>query len=205
MVQSHPSPDLLDRFAAGELPLAPALVVECHLEACPSCAANASRHEADHGEMLAELPDAPLRADALERALANLTPQVAQPSRIGDVPLPQALVRQGLHTRRFLGPDFWLAPVRRTRRDSWRAYVLRAPAGTKIPAHRHLGLEYFQVLMGAVTDGGPHVQGDFVGGAAGSDHVLQVGADGPCACLIAVEHGAQWRGVTRLLSPWLGI
>lgn len=154
---------------------------------------------------MAELADSPMRDDALDRALANLTPRAPAPTRLGDVPLPRALIRQGLHTRRFMGPDFWLAPVRRTRRDSWRAYLLRAPAGAKIPAHRHLGQEYFQVLTGAVTDGGPHVAGDFVGGAAGADHVLQVDANAPCACLIAVEHGARWRGVTRILSPWLGI
>ncbi len=180
-------------------------MVECHLEACPACAARTARRETEHGRALADLPDVPMRADALERALASLEPCQAPPARLGDVDLPRALVRQGLHTRRFLGPDFWLAPVRRTRRDQWRAYVLRAPAGAKIPPHRHLGLEYFQVLMGSVTDVAPRVAGDFVGGATGSDHVLQVGSEGPCACLIAVEHGAQWRGVTRLLSPWLGI
>lgn len=204
MAQSHPSSDLLKRFAAGDLPIAPALVIECHLEACPTCASGVSGHEEAHGQTLAALPDAPMRADALEQALSKLAPQ-APPTRLGDVVLPRALARQGLHTRRFLGPDYWVAPVQRTRRDAWRAYVLRAPAGTKIPPHRHLGHEYFQVLMGSVSDSGRHVAGDFVAGAAGGDHVLKVAADGPCACLIAVEHGAQWRGITRLLSPWLGI
>ncbi|MBO9547161.1 cupin domain-containing protein [Caulobacter sp.] len=203
---SHPSPLLLRRFAAGDLAIAPALVVECHLETCRACADAVSRAETEHGHALSRLPNAPLRPDALARALDQLDVDAA-PERpfLGDVALTDALVRQGFHARRFLGPDYWVAPVRRTRQDGWRAYLLRAPAGTGIPAHRHLGQEYFQVLMGTVTDGERREAGDFVSGAPGDDHALQVTTDGPCACLIAAEHGAQWRGITRLLSPWLGI
>jgi len=142
---------------------------------------------------------------ALDRALDALAAESAAPSRIGDVDLPNALARQGLHARRFIGADYWLAPVRRTRLGDWRAYVLRAPAGTKIPPHRHLGQEFFQVLMGSVADDRVHGSGDFVAASAGADHALQVGVEDSCACLIAVEHGAQWRGITRWLSPWLGI
>jgi putative transcriptional regulator len=202
---SHPSSDLIKRFAAGDLPLAPSLVVESHLEVCPACAASASRLESQHGQALADLPDAPMRSDALDRALARLDDAPAPSPNLDDTPLPRALVRQGLHPRRFIGTDYWVAPVRRARRDTWRAYVLRAPAGTSIPAHRHLGQEYFQVLMGQVADGGLHRAGDFVGGVKGADHALRVSGDGPCACLIAVEHGARWRGAMRLLSPLLGV
>ncbi len=203
-MQSHPSPDLIERFAAGQLPLAPSLVVESHIESCPDCTAQASRLEAAHGRALADLPDAALRADALDRALAALDAPTSK-TIAGDTPLPAAVIRQGLHPRRFIGPDYWVAPVRRARRDTWRAYVLRAPAGTAIPAHRHLGQEYFQVLTGSVVDGGLHRTGDFVGGGKGADHALRVTDDGPCACLIAVEHGARWRGAMRLLSPLLGV
>ncbi len=201
----HPTPELIKRFAAGELPLAPSLVVESHIESCAACSASASRSEAAHGRALSDLPDAPLRTDALDRALAALAAPLPGKPSFGDTPLPAAIIRQGLHPRRFIGADYWVAPVRRARRDTWRAYVLRAPAGTAIPAHRHLGQEYFQVLMGSVVDGGAHHTGDFVGGDKGADHALRVTDDGPCACLIAVEHGAQWRGAMRLLSPILGV
>ena len=204
-MQSHPSPELIERFAAGKLPLAPSLVVESHMEACPACTARGARLEAVHGRALADLADAPLRADALDRALAALDAPTPGTPSLGDTPLPAAIIRQGLHARRFIGTDYWVAPVRRARRETWRAYVLRAPAGTAILAHRHLGQEYFQVLMGSVVDGGLHRTGDFVGGDKGVDHALRVTDDGPCACLIAVEHGARWRGAMRLLAPLLGV
>jgi putative transcriptional regulator len=203
-INGHPNPDLLQRFAAGDLPMAAGLVVESHAETCPGCARNLTRFETDHGHALSDLPDAPMRPDALERALARLGDTRPAPTHLGDALLPKAIVRQGLHARRFIGPDFWVAPVRRSRREAWRAYILRAPAGTRIPAHRHLGQEYFQVLTGAVVGSALHTSGDFVSEPPGLEHVLQVG-QAPCACLIAVENGAQWRGVTRWLSSWLGV
>lgn len=36
--------------------------------------------------------------------------------------------------------------------------------------------------------------------ATDEDHALAVAPAGPCACLIAVEHGARWRGLTRVLG-----
>lgn len=205
-IKDHPNSDLLESFAAGALALPPALVVEAHIEACEACRSRVSRVEAAHGRALTDLPDAPMRRDALERAMAALSIEPGQaPNRLGDVALPEALRRRGLHARRFIGPDYWVAPVRRARDEVWRAYVLRAPAGTLIPSHRHLGREFFQVLMGEVADESAHATGDFVIGPTDEDHALAVASTGPCACLIAVEHGARWRGVARVLAPWLGI
>lgn len=59
--------------------------------------------------------------------------------------------------------------------------------------------------MGPVADDQTHQTGDFVGGFEGAEHALRVTDDGPCACLIAVERGARWRGAMRLLSPLIGV
>jgi putative transcriptional regulator len=149
----HPSPELLRQYAAGDLFAAPALVVACHLEACTACATVVEGHERRHGAALAALPDASAQPRRSGQG-AGRDPRRGRrsASMLGDVHLPQALIRQGFHARRFIGKDYWIAPVRRTRVDGWRCYVVRAPAGTRIMPHRHLGREYFQVLMGEVTD-----------------------------------------------------
>jgi putative transcriptional regulator len=202
----HPSPELLRQYAAGELSAAPALVVACHLEACTACAAVVAGHEYRHGAVLAALPDATLSPGALDEALAAILDEALEPpAMLGDVLLPQALIRKGFHARRFIGRDYWIAPVRRTRVDGWRCYVVRAPAGTRIMPHRHLGREYFQVLMGEVTDDTLHRSGDFVVGEHDADHALQVSAAEPCACLIAAEHGSHWNGATAWLAPLLRV
>jgi putative transcriptional regulator len=197
---------LLRQYAAGELSAAPALVVACHLEACMACATVVEGLECRHGVALAGLPDAALSPDALDRALdAILDEDVGRLKMLGDVHLPQALTRHGFHARRFIGKDYWIAPVRRTRVEGWRCYVVRAPAGTRITPHRHLGREYFQVLQGEVTDDAVRRSGDFVVGELDADHALQVSPNGPCACLIAAEHGSRWKGATAWLAPLLGI
>jgi len=164
------------------------------------------RIETRHGHSLEGLADTPLASDALARALARIeTPTPPPPASIGDVTLPEAVARLGLRSRRFVGSEFWIAPVRGGWSDNWRLYLLRAPAGARIPKHRHRGSELFQVLAGAVMDSRLHQRGDFAVFADGADHVLQVTQDGPCACLVAAENGARWTGLTRPLSPLLGI
>jgi putative transcriptional regulator len=202
----HPSAKLLEQYAAGALPTAPAIVISAHLEHCEACRDGVDHADHRHGEALAALPDAPLASDALQRALARIeAPAASVRTALGDVPLPDALVRMGLRSRRFLSAEFWIAPVRGGSGDSWRLYLLRAPAGTAIPRHRHRGAEMFQVLMGAVRDDGLHPHGSFAIYPPGGDHTLQVTEDGPCACLVAAEHGARWTGLTQALSPLLGV
>jgi putative transcriptional regulator len=182
------------------------MVISAHLQSCETCRDTVNSAEKRHGQALEALDDAPMAADALRRALARI--EIAAdptPMILGDVPLPDAVAQMGLRSRRFLGPEFWVAPVRGGSGDAWRLYLLRAPAGTRIPAHRHRGQEMFQVLLGAVRDGGLHRQGDFATFAADADHALQVTDDGPCACLVAAENGARWTGLTRALSPLLGV
>jgi putative transcriptional regulator len=202
----HPSNELLERYAAGALAAAPAIVISAHIEHCELCRGGSRQVESRYGEKLEALPDAAMAPDALQRALARIqTPVEPVKSQLGDVPLPDAVARLGLRSRRFLSPGFWIAPVQGGWRDRWRLYLLRAPAGTPIPDHRHRGQEIFQVLVGAVRDGRVHRSGDFAAFPADADHSLQVTDDGPCACLVAAEHGARWKGLTQVLSPLLGI
>jgi putative transcriptional regulator len=205
----HPSTTVLAQYAAGALPLAPALVVNAHLGQCATCRGRVGDLEEAEGRLLASLPNAALADDAFEQVLARL-PTRPQPLRltrraIGDVPLPVAVARAGLSPRRYLTPEFWVAPVRASRADGWRAYVLRAPAGWKIPRHLHRGPEFISVLMGAFQDGRRHAAGDFAENLTNHEHELQVTAEGPCACLIAARGGARWRGLAGAITPLLGV
>jgi putative transcriptional regulator len=182
------------------------MVISAHLEHCEKCQPAVARAEEVHGQILESLADTAMAPDALQLALARIdTPAKRAPASLGDVPLPEAVACLGLRSRRFLGPEFWIAPVRGVWSDNWRLYLLRAPAGTRIPEHRHRGQEMFQVLTGAVRDRQLHRQGDFAVLSHGVDHALEVTTDGPCACLVAAENGARWTGLTRALSPLLGI
>lgn len=76
--------------------------------------------------------------------------------------MPLAAARAGLRPRRWLAPSLRAAQVRAGRTDGWRAFLIRAPAGTALPSHRHAGEELIAVLTGAFVDGERADAGDFV-------------------------------------------
>ena len=71
-LERHPSDESLLRYAAGSLSAGPSLVVAAHLELCPLCRAQVAKFERLGGAFLADTARAPMRADALGRALEKL-------------------------------------------------------------------------------------------------------------------------------------
>lgn len=207
----HPSSSLIASYATGTAPAAAALAVAAHVESCAYCATRVRAIEAAEGRLMASLPDAPLGADALARALTRLEagspPGAAQPPppSLGEVALPTALADVPFAPRRWVGPGFWAARARLPEEGGWRLALLRAPAGARIPWHRHGGEEMIAVLEGAVADDAAYVEGDFAEHGAGGAHQLAVSGAGPCACLIAARGGGEWRGVGGLAAAWLGL
>ncbi len=212
ITRKHPSGRLLERYASGELPPAPSITLAAHLESCAECEAHVRGLEEAHGDLLTSLPPASLGADALERLMARIdagegeepTGRVTR-AELDDVRLPNAVIEAGLGPRRWLAFGLWAAPVISPRRDDWRTFLLRAPAKTHIPSHGHPRGELMNVLFGVLHDGETLAAGDFAENRAGSEHALRVGDDGPCACLISLQGRPQWRGLSRLITPILGI
>lgn len=210
-LRNHPPEALLFGFAAGELPLAPSIVVSAHAETCTMCGARIRALEEAEGRLLEATLPASMTDGALERMLDRLdetsTPDELQSgqSDLGGISIPEAAARAGLGSRRWLAPGFWAAPVRAPQVDGWRTFLLRAPAGVTVPMHCHRGGELIAVLLGSFQDGRSFVAGDFAENVAGSEHHLKVGADGPCACLVSVQGPLQWRGWAKMITPLMGL
>ncbi|MDI1364463.1 MAG: cupin domain-containing protein [bacterium] len=207
----HPAPRLLARYAASALESAPALVLEAHLEVCPSCRGRVLALDETHATDLEAMPPAVLSADALSQALLRIDAAGREPSpaptksRIGDVELPRALAETQFHARRWMTPGLWAAHLKKPRQDGWRTFLLCAPAHTTIPLHAHDGDELISVLTGAYHDGQTYRAGDFATNLTGSAHAMHVEGDEPCVCLIAIKGAMQWRGWSRAIGPILGI
>jgi putative transcriptional regulator len=208
----HPSSPRLAAYAAGDLALAPALVLSAHLETCVACRHQVRESEEREGERLEASEPAPLRAEALDHALAAievaLSPQADMGNtarRLGDVPLPAAVRPLGLEDRRFLAPGLWAAPVRTPIVDGWRTLLLRTPPGTVVPTHGHKGGELIAVLSGRFHDGVDYRAGDFAESVIRHDHGLEAGPEEPCVCLIAIQGRVQWRGWAKVIGPVLGM
>lgn len=213
-IEKHPSPALLVSYASGLIPRAPALIIICHLEACPACRAKVALLEEAGGRLMDSMAPTPLSADAFDRLMARIDTEgpvrhdrlgSARSEMLGDVLLPPAVVELGVAPRRWMGPGLWTAHLRLPPQDNWRAFVLRAPAGQRIPRHRHVGHELISVLQGAFREGLHYEAGEFQESGPDSAHGQEVTPEGACACLIAVQGEIEWRGMARLIRPMLGI
>ena len=118
------------------------------------------------------------------------------PAIARDFGVTQEAVRAALE--RIPDPDAWQPAILP---GSWfiatdglrqaRTVISRLPAGTRIPAHRHAGLEMTYVLDGelledGVTQVGP---GELLAMNAGSEHRLEVAGSGECLVVFSLRLG----------------
>jgi putative transcriptional regulator len=203
---------MLVEYARGLVGWGADLSVRVHLEACADCRREVSAFEEQEARLLDELPGSAMPAAALGQLMSRLAdtkvepPPSRLPRKLGDIPLTAALGELTFASRRWLGPGFWIAHLAEARPHGWRAYVLRAPAGAKLPAHDHVGTELTNVLMGSFSDGVRYDTGDFIDTSKHERHSLIVSEDGPCACLVATDGPLRWSGWgAKLISPLLDV
>ena len=208
----HPSDALIAGFATGGLPLGPSLAVRLHVEICPACQSSVQEIEAAQGQRLLVQPDAPMRLDALQRALYAIDvgsePTAAGSEGASPPPglrLPASLTDIGLAAPVHLTPDAWVAHLAAPRVGGWRTYLFCAPAGTALPTHGHLGDELIMVLEGGFDDGRTFVSGDFVENTTGFVHTMQVWPNSRMVALISSGDAIAWRPADRDIGARLDI
>ncbi|SIN82411.1 ChrR family anti-sigma-E factor [Salinivibrio sp. ES.052] len=179
MIKYHPSTDLLDAFAAGELPTSMAIALSAHVELCQECqvyvavaedklAANAFNDDAVPSEWNEDAEHEMLAAIFADTAANDnkvMTQSEPRSSQItvGDktYALPRALQRFGTSTWASFGK------VQRARLNldegATRASFLHIDEGGSVPAHTHKGYELTLLLDGTFEDeSGRYVPGDFI-------------------------------------------
>jgi len=212
--RTHPSVSYLAGYAAGELSAVPRIAISAHLETCAACRTRVLGYEEAEGRLLESLPPVALGHGALDRVVARLRSEAGAPPQTHPAPthptkdarreLPRAVTEAGVGRRRWLTPGLWLAPVG-ARTETWRTFLVHAPAGMTIPTHGHGADEVIALLEGAFHDGVHYAAGDFADNLAGSEHRLRVARDAPCLCLISMRGRPQWRGWARLIAPVLDL
>lgn len=212
----HPSDQTLLRYAAGNLPAGPALVVAAHLNGCPACQRKVASFEAIGGQLLAQIEPERLSTGALGHALARLElgerkiaapPARSSHASIDGIALPSVLSDCGIGPWRMVGPGVKLSRITVPYAPEANVILLKVKANKHMPAHGHSDLEVTQVLTGSFSDGGNrYLPGDFVEGDDETDHSPIIGSDGECISLAAIEGQIQFRGfLGRLLQPFVGI
>lgn len=208
-IQHHPPADMLAGFAAGTLDQGRHVVTATHLSHCAACRARAASMEHVGGEILAALPPSVMSAGASARAAALLdrTVTAAPPAPalgLADVPGLPSFVRQ------FPAADWtWVAPGLQVRRlsvepaSATRVFLLRSRPGTRFLRHRHTAFEMTCVLAGSFShDGARYAVGDIDIGTPDNEHAIEIGREGPCISIVAMQGELKLSGILgRLLQP----
>lgn len=215
MIKSHPTPELLREFVAGDLPPALALAVSAHIDMCRLCQRQVKAIEQELAEQ--SLEQAPQFAEmdhALEAMLAGILEQQPQVEKASPrypqhivwqgkkFRLPRALQKQGAESGRWsqMG-SLWRS--RLIQDDSWRTSFLYIEQGGQIPEHSHKGREATLVLSGSFKDDDEiYHEGDFILRDARHTHMPGADQEQACLCFAAVEAPLHFTsGAARLLNP----
>ncbi|WP_029014949.1 ChrR family anti-sigma-E factor [Niveispirillum irakense] len=217
----HPSDELLVAYGAGSLDEATALLVASHLTLCPRCRSEVARIEAMGGNLLEELPPAPMGGDALADILARLDdapvtlpppprkPARATASRAGSqIPAPlRAYLGGGLENVRWKRLTDGLEHALVVESGRTRARLYRIAPGIPIPEHGHGGAELTLVLQGGFSDhAGHYLVGDVACADDDTIHHPVADTDGHCICLAVTDAPLKLTGlVGRLISRFLNL
>ncbi len=183
----HPADAILAAYAAGGLRAGFDLVVAAHLETCAHCRSTVRLFEGAAGDMLETAEPSALDPDALARLMTRLDEPAPAAEPKSD---PRPLIeRLPLKRRRYIGPKVWVQPLDVPHAREDRVYLLYVGAGIKGLDHGHSGVEFTQVISGALNDNGEILRaGDFSERDAEDHHQPTIEPDdGGCLCIAATE------------------
>jgi putative transcriptional regulator len=211
MIMHHPTDVTLASFAAGTLDEARSVVVATHVSLCAQCRRTMGAFEDIGGTLLRSLPVTPLRADAIERAMARIEaddePQTRPALPAAKTGLPSTLAPYELGPWRRIGGGVSWRSVGVAADDGVRVFMLRANPGTRLPHHRHSGSEWTCVIEGAFRhEFGRYGPGDFDEADDSVEHKPFIEDGAPCVCLVALQGRIElqsWLG--RLIQPFVRI
>jgi putative transcriptional regulator len=215
-VAHHPTDLALASFAFGTLDEGRSLVLATHLWFCSACRKGARVFENAGGALLDRVEPAELRAGSFERALERIGPVERPPepplnpadpllNNVEPFAMPGPLTPYSLGPWRRIGRGLHWRAVDVPPENDTRVILLDAAPGARLRQHRHTGLEWTCVLMGAFQDEyGRYGPGDFEQADDTVEHSPVAEDASNCLCLIALNGSILLQGrFGRLLQPFL--
>lgn len=203
-----PNETLLEH-ASGQHDLALRVLVEAHLDLCPTCRGEHDELALPGGRLLAETAPALPPNELWTKIEAGLPLSGADPLP-AEVPLPLS-ARAELASETPL--EWWrlglggarMAQLAHDASTGVRLLVGHMPPGRRFPRHVHLGLEQVVVLSGGYDDErGEFVAGDFGVYEPGSEHGPETLDGDDCWILFRLDGPVRFRGWRGLLQRLMG-
>jgi putative transcriptional regulator len=212
-IKHHPTDELLMAYAAGTLDQGQHLAIATHLLPCQQCRDWVQNLENMGGVLLDDLPPTAMANDAFENVLNSAAPIVtSQPpqsssANAGLPGLPAFAQRAASGRWTWAAPHLQLQRLNLPDAGDTRVFLLKSKPGTRFLPHRHTGLEMTSVLAGSFRHDGQHYgPGDFDFGDTDTSHAIEIGREGPCISLVAMQGKLQLTGfIGRLVQPMLAI
>ena len=212
MIKYHPSEQILQQFAAGELSPSVSIAVSIHLEMCTCCQNKV--HALTEQIASSNLTVEEDMADIDDMNFDDIFDSIVQDETIETVHIaqPQFFTAGNKkiakpHALRQLSLSDWsgLGKVNRSRVDlideEVHSSLLHIEAGGEIPKHTHKGEEVTVLLDGSFKDEmGEYHKGDFIW-LSGEHNHNPVSEEG-CVCYAVVSDALHFsQGLSRLLNP----
>lgn len=202
---SHPTPDQLADFVAGQHDRAMRVLIETHLAACPVCCETVGELGQLGARWLTSAP--PARPQGA--TWARLSAQLGQPDVTESYPLSSAArcelgaaaggQPRPLRWRRLPFSHGQIAVLDGDDEDGTILLLGRVGAGRTFPRHRHLGVENVVVIEGGYQDDRGHWEaGSWAEYPPGSEHAPLADTDGPCVVLARLAGGSRFTGLCGL-------
>mgnify|MGYP001493311819 CR=1 FL=1 len=211
----HPVAALLHAAAGGHLSPAVSRIVHAHAKLCPRCAHAMADAEAVGGAAMEVEGGASMSADALERALATIAADQAEPVLQLPEPLaalPHEIVEfvvptAGKAAWRFAGPGLRTMDLALPESAAGETFqVLRIEPGYGPPSHTHGGQEFTLVLTGAFKDEtGLYKRGDIAIGDETVTHQPIAEPGEVCFALAVTTAPLKFKGPLGILQRVLNL
>lgn len=222
MIKSHPSEELIFKYAAGDLTPAMTLVLGTHIDMCPVCQETLCEMEEDlcrqHLDTVVETLTVPtehyegMSTAACDKMLEQIFSSEAKPPiRAEELICLEGrrfiLPRTLAHNRGRIGEwthmvgKLWRAPINVDQKGQTNL-IYMAP-GAQVPEHTHKGQEATLVVDGVFNDEqGSYRDGDFILLDANRKHSPHTNSE-DCLTLATLNAPLHFTsGISRLLNPF---
>ncbi len=201
MVSHHPKPDLIQKFAQGDLQAPLASVVSAHIEFCPMCFEKVKSLEADLAEdffsnSLSSPKSEKKQAWSQLASRLQMTPVKKSENSQASVlqiqgqsfNLPRSIKSLDSSNIKWMPFGQGGKITKLAEKSNENLYLIYLASGETVPTHSHQGVEYTYVISGSFkADGQEFTTGDFSRSDQSTVHAPQATSDDGCLILSSVE------------------
>ncbi|PPR79530.1 MAG: Anti-sigma-E factor ChrR [Alphaproteobacteria bacterium MarineAlpha2_Bin1] len=191
----HPSYEILLDYAAGNLPIAPSVIIATHCSICQDCNDTLDTINITGAALMDDLNDDIFDFSSLDKVLSKLEFQsnendtkIENNNGVFDFNIPKTLQKYIPDSFNWKNLSSGVKTAELLTDDGFNLDIYKIKSGYQIPKHTHTGFEYTMVLDGGFTDNQKYfARGDFSLLDNSSEHSPKADPDKDCYCIVSMN------------------